>query len=103
MMDTVLAILVGLGLAAACGFRVFVPLLVMSVAAHAGHLTLTPGFAWVGSDAALISFAVAAVLEVGEKFSRKFPAVTASEVRLNILEATEGPTITEFRLLPPGR
>lgn len=64
MMDNILAILVGLGLSAACGFRVFIPLLVMSIAAHSGHLSLTPGFAWLGSNTALIAFAVAAVLEV---------------------------------------
>ena len=42
MVDTVLSILIGLGLAAACGFRVFVPLLVMSLASRAGvgHLAL---------------------------------------------------------------
>ena len=31
-MDIVLAVLLGLGLAAACGFRVFVPLLILSIA-----------------------------------------------------------------------
>ncbi|HKF43029.1 MAG TPA: DUF4126 domain-containing protein, partial [Thermoanaerobaculia bacterium] len=45
----VLSLLVGTGLAAACGFRVFVPLLVMSVAARAGHLQLSPGFDWIAS------------------------------------------------------
>lgn len=64
MNETVLAFLVGLGLAAACGFRVFIPLLVMSVAAHGGHLSLTPGFAWIGSTTALLAFSVAAVLEI---------------------------------------
>ncbi len=34
-METLLSILLGLGLAAACGFRVFVPLLVMSIASRA--------------------------------------------------------------------
>ena len=32
MVETVLSVLIGLGLAAACGFRVFVPLLIMSLA-----------------------------------------------------------------------
>ena len=43
MVDTVLSILIGLGLAAACGFRVFVPLLIMSLASRAeeGWITLT--------------------------------------------------------------
>ena len=63
-MDTLLSLFVGLGLSAACGFRVFVPLLVISVAAMSGHLTLGPGFAWIGSWPALIAFAVATALEV---------------------------------------
>jgi len=65
-METVLSILLGLGLAAACGFRVFVPLLVMSVAARAGagHLELGQGYAWIGSYAALVTFAVATALEI---------------------------------------
>jgi len=63
-METTLSLLIGIGLSAACGFRVFVPLLVASVAAHTGHLKLAAGFSWMGSDAALIAFAAASVLEV---------------------------------------
>jgi hypothetical protein len=63
-MDVVLSLLIGIGLSAACGFRVFVPLLVTSIAAKAGHLTLVPAFQWVGSDVALIAFAVATCLEI---------------------------------------
>ena len=61
---TFLSVLVGTGLAAACGFRVFVPLLVMSVAARAGHLQLAPGFGWIASGPALTAFAAATVLEI---------------------------------------
>ena len=64
-METVLSLCLGIGLSAACGFRVFVPLLIISLAAHSGHLTLAQGFAWMGSDYALITFAVATVLEIG--------------------------------------
>jgi hypothetical protein len=39
-MDTLIAACLGIGLAAACGFRVFVPLLVVSVAARFGFVTL---------------------------------------------------------------
>src|SRR5207253_9521274 len=63
-METFLSLLVGIGLSAACGFRVFVPLLLVSIASHAGHLHLSHGFEWMGSDAALIAFATATVLEV---------------------------------------
>jgi len=63
-METALSILVGLGLSAACGFRVFVPLLAVNIAARSGHLSLATGFDWMGSDAALVAFGVATALEI---------------------------------------
>ena len=63
-MEIVLSILLGIGLAAACGFRVFVPPLVMSVAALSGHLHLARGFEWIGTWPALIVFACATALEI---------------------------------------
>jgi hypothetical protein len=65
-MDTILSVLIGLGLAAACGFRVFVPLLIMSLASRAevGHLVLGDRFVWIGSTPALIAFAVATIVEI---------------------------------------
>jgi hypothetical protein len=56
---------VGLALSTAAGLRVFVPLLLTSLAAKLGYLTLAPGLTWIGSDAALLAFATATVLEVG--------------------------------------
>jgi len=38
---------------------------------------------------------------IGKSWSRNFPPVTAQRVRLNILEATDGPTIWEFSLFAP--
>lgn len=64
-MELLLSICVGLGLSAACGFRIFVPLLVTSIAAHSGHLTLASNFEWIGSTAALTTFSIATALEVG--------------------------------------
>src|SRR5436305_5713899 len=62
-METLLAICAGLGLAAACGFRVFVPMLITSIAVNSGHLHLTSGMAWIGSTPALVSFSLATGLE----------------------------------------
>ncbi len=62
--ETLLSILLGIGLSAACGFRIFVPLLVMSIASYSGHLTLSAGFEWIGSLPAVVTFAVATVLEI---------------------------------------
>ena len=64
-METLLSVCVGIGLSAACGFRVFVPLLVMSIASLSGHLTLAHGFEWIGTYPALIAFAVATCAEIG--------------------------------------
>lgn len=63
-METVLGLIVGIGLSAACGFRVFVPMMGMSIAALSGHLTLGPGFAWIGTWPALIGFTTATLLEI---------------------------------------
>jgi uncharacterized protein DUF4126 len=64
-MDTALAITLGICLAASCGFRVFAPLLVTSIAANAGFLNVGENFSWLGSWPALIAFAIAAVVEIG--------------------------------------
>lgn len=63
-MNTLLGIALGIGLSAASGFRAFVPLLVTSLAARMGHLTLAPGMEWIASDAALVTLATATILEV---------------------------------------
>jgi hypothetical protein len=67
-MDTLFGIvtsfLIGIGLAASCGFRVFVPMLVMSLAVRAGLLHLSEGWHWMGSWPALIAFSVASVAEI---------------------------------------
>jgi hypothetical protein len=54
----------GLALAAAAGFRVFVPLFVVSLAARTGWLPLSAGFEWMGSTPALVVFATATLLEI---------------------------------------
>lgn len=63
-MDTLLSVCLGIGLAAACGFRIFVPFLLMNLAARAGYLSVAGGFEWIGSTPALILFAVATGLEI---------------------------------------
>ena len=55
----------GVGLAAACGFRVFLPVLVMGLAARAGFLDLSDGFEWMAATPALLTVAVAMASEIG--------------------------------------
>ncbi|MDJ0590884.1 MAG: DUF4126 domain-containing protein [Pleurocapsa sp. MO_226.B13] len=63
-MEILLALGLGITLSAACGFRVFVPPLVMSLAAIYGHIPLSAGFEWLGTTEAAIALAVATVLEI---------------------------------------
>ena len=62
--ETLLGIGVGIGLSAACGFRVFIPLLVMNLTTLTGHLHLAPGFEWIGSYYATVAFGTATIIEV---------------------------------------
>jgi Domain of unknown function (DUF4126) len=62
-LEVLLSIAIGIGLAAATGFRVFVPLLVAGLAARADWVPLTDSFAWLQSTPALIALGAAAVLE----------------------------------------
>jgi hypothetical protein len=64
MSDYGLSIVLGIALAAATGFRIFLPMLIVSAAAYTGHLPLASNFAWLGTPAALIMLSVAAVAEI---------------------------------------
>ncbi len=61
--DLALSIALGVGLAAAVGFRVFLPLLVVSIAAYSGNLPLSDGFAWLGTLPVIAMLGVAALAE----------------------------------------
>ncbi|TXH60454.1 MAG: DUF4126 domain-containing protein [Bacteroidia bacterium] len=62
--EITIALLLGIGLSASSGFRVFIPLLVASVASYFDVLHLGQGFDWLGSVPSMIVFGVAAVVEV---------------------------------------
>lgn len=64
MSDLALSIVLGIALAAATGFRIFLPMLIVSGAAYAGHLQLDSSFAWLGTPSALTMLSVAALAEV---------------------------------------
>lgn len=64
-METLLSIALGLGLAAAAGLRVFVPVFGVGLAAHFAGLPLSSSLAWVGTTPALLAFGTATVLEIG--------------------------------------
>lgn len=62
--ETLIAIAIGIGLAASCGFRVFVPMLVAAIAAKAGILPLNESFQWLGSWAAIVALGTATFVEI---------------------------------------
>ena len=60
---SLLSIALGIGLAAATGFRVFIPLLAAGLAARAGWIPLGEGFSWLAATPALITLGTAALCE----------------------------------------
>jgi hypothetical protein len=45
--ELIIAVAIGIGLSASCGFRVFVPLFIAGVAAKMGIFPLQEGFQWL--------------------------------------------------------
>lgn len=64
-MELLFSLCIGLGLSAACGFRVFVPMFIMSVAQQTGHLELAQNFSWLGTEEACLTLGIATALEIG--------------------------------------
>jgi len=70
-MEAILSIMMGVALSATCGFRVFVPLLAVSIGTRAPDdngqplIELAGGFDWLSSDIALMVFVVATLFEIG--------------------------------------
>jgi hypothetical protein len=62
--EALIAVAIGIGLAAATGFRVFLPLLVAGLAARWGALPLSEGFEWLSTTGALVTLSTASVVEV---------------------------------------
>lgn len=66
--EVILAAAVGISLAAAVGFRIFAPMLLVAIAAKSGHIHLAGGFEWLGSELAIIMLAIAALAEISAYF-----------------------------------
>lgn len=62
--DYLLPVSLGVGLASAAGFRVFLPLLATGLAVKAGYMPISEGFQWIATTPALLMLAVAAVAEI---------------------------------------
>ena len=62
--EIAISICLGIGLAAAVGFRVFLPLLILSIAAHYQQIPLNESWEWAGSTTAIITLSVATLIEI---------------------------------------
>lgn len=63
-MEWVVSVLLGFGLSAATGFRIFVPFFVAGIAAYNHWLILPEGIAWIGTLSAIILFGTATLIEI---------------------------------------
>ncbi len=63
-MSILLSVATGLALAAAAGFRAFVPLLVAGLAIHFGYVEPARGFDWLGEPVVLAALSVATLAEI---------------------------------------
>jgi hypothetical protein len=63
-MEVIIAFCLGITLSAACGFRVFVPPLILSLTAIYGNFPLSSDFAWLGTKEATIALTIATILEI---------------------------------------
>lgn len=62
--ETILSIFLGVGLAASVGFRIFLPLFALSLAAYFDLWELNDSWAWIGGLATVIALGVATVVEI---------------------------------------
>ncbi|WP_114491890.1 DUF4126 domain-containing protein [Candidatus Ulvibacter alkanivorans] len=59
-----IGIFLGVGLAAAVGFRVFLPLLILSLGSYFDYIPINESWEWIGSLTAVITLAIATLVEV---------------------------------------
>jgi Domain of unknown function (DUF4126) len=82
-MEWIVPVALGVGLAAATGFRVFMPLLLAGLAAKTGYIPVVgDGFSWLTSVPALMMLAVASMAEIAAYY---LPGID------NILDALAAP------------
>ena len=63
-MQLAIALVMGVSLSAACGFRIFVPLLVVGLAVRYMGIEATPALAWTATDLGLVGLGIATLVEI---------------------------------------
>lgn len=106
-MDIAIGICLGLGLAASCGFRVFVPLLISNIASMTGIVNIGGGFEWMGSWPAFAIFLTATVAEIGAYYipvldnaldTISVPLATIAGTLLSVTFITDVPPMVQWTL-----
>jgi hypothetical protein len=106
-LSLVVALATGMGLAAASGFRVFLPMLGMGLALRTGYVQAGPEWAWLAEPVTLMVLVVAAVAEVGAYFipwldnaldTVATPAAVIAGTVLTALTLGDAPAILQWAL-----
>lgn len=93
MTDLLLSVAIGVSLAATCGLRAFLPLLLTGLGARQGYVELGDSFLWLQEPPALIALGIATVVEV---VADKVPALDS------LLDALQTPVRTGAGMLVAG-
>ncbi len=93
LVDNFIPIALGISLAAATGFRVFIPLLVMGLSVKAGLLPVSENFAWLAATPALLMLGIAAVTEAAAYY---IPVLD------NVLDGIAGPIAVGAGIMMTG-
>jgi len=96
MLEIIISICLGVGLSASAGFRVFVPLLLLSIAGYFEWIPLNEDWQWAGSITAIIVLAVASIIELIAYF---IPYIDNVLDTISIPLATVAGTLVMFTVL----
>ena len=106
-MDIAIGVFLGLGLAASCGFRVFVPLLITNIGSLFGWVNLSHAFEWMGSWPAFAIFLTATIAEIGAYYipwldnaldTVSVPLATVAGTLLSVSFMTDLPPMVQWTL-----
>ncbi len=106
-MEIAIGVFLGLGLAASCGFRVFVPLLITNIGSLLDLVHLSHGFEWMGTWPAFAIFLTATIAEICAYYipwldnaldTVSVPLAAAAGTLLSVSFMTELPPMVQWTL-----
>lgn len=106
-MDIAIGVFLGLALAASCGFRIFVPLLITNIGSLLDWVHLSNGFEWMGSWPAFAIFLTATIAEIAAYYipwldnaldTVSIPLASVAGTLLSVSFMTELPPMVQWTL-----